>query len=41
MGGRRLGVEREQSINRSINWNFEGRGGYRKKQRQTLTVNLA
>jgi hypothetical protein len=34
-------MEREQSIDRSIHWNFEGRGGYRMKWRQTLTITLA
>jgi hypothetical protein len=40
-GGCQWGVERKQSINQSIHQNFEGRGGYRKKWRQTLTITLA
>ncbi len=40
-GVRQWGVEREQSINPSIHQNFKGRGGYRQKRRQTLTVTLA
>ncbi len=34
-------MEREQWIHPSIHQNFEGRGGYRQKRRQTLTVTSA